>query len=304
MKRMEPGYRTSASLALLAGRAEALYGRLQSCTLCPRQCGVHRLEGEKGYCGVPAELVVSSVFAHCGEEAPLVGTGGSGTIFFAGCSLKCLFCQNHEISMDAQGIVFSPANMARAMVGLQERGCHNINFVTPTHYVPQIVRSVGLAIDMGLTVPLVYNCGGYESVEVLKLLDGIVDIYMPDIKFMDGELSKRYCNAPDYPERVTEAVIEMQRQVGDLVIDENGIACRGLLIRHLVMPSLLDDTRAVLRFVKESVSKDAFVNIMAQYHPCYRSHEFAELSRRISQAEFAAALQYARDIGLKRAYSH
>jgi putative pyruvate formate lyase activating enzyme len=299
-----PLYLKMRSDGLLTERIGELHGRLRSCELCPRRCGVNRLEGEKGYCGVGSELVISSLFAHFGEEAPLVGTGGSGTIFLSGCNLKCLFCQNYEISMEAEGMPFSAAKLAAAMMQLQQRGCHNINFVTPTHYVPQLVEAVNLAAGMGLSVPLVYNCGGYESIEVLKLLEGIIDIYMPDIKFMGSAISQKYCSAPDYPQRVMEAVVEMQRQVGDLVIDERGIARRGLLIRHLVMPSLVEDTRAVLRFVRETVSENAFVNVMGQYHPCYRTLHDEHLSRRLFPTEHASALQYAREIGLKRAYCH
>ena len=278
--------------------------RLASCTLCPRQCRVNRLESASGYCKAPAELVVSSIFTHYGEERPLVGVGGSGTIFLTHCNLKCLFCQNYEISMKGEGVRYSPEQLADAMIDLQEKGCHNINFVTPTHYLPGILRSLSRAVLRGLSLPLVYNCSGYESLEVVKLLDGIVDIYMPDIKFLKPELSERYCNAPDYPHVAKEAVREMQRQVGDLVMDESGIARRGLLIRHLVMPSHEENTKDVLRFIRDELSQEAFVNVMAQYRPCYQAFRFDEISQRPSATEYASALAYARKIGLRRAGSH
>lgn len=299
-----PLYLKAVTSGTLEAMIAALKARLSSCTLCPRACRVNRLEGQKGYCGAPEGLVISSVFPHFGEGAPLVGTGGSGTVFLAGCSLKCVFCQNYEISMFMDGAVYSPAQAAAGMVGLQERGCHNINFVTPTHYLPQILEAVLIAAKMGLNVPLVYNCGGYESLDVIKALDGIVDIYMPDFKFMDEELAQKYCNAPDYPEVACVAIREMRRQVGDLVINDAGIAERGLLIRHLVMPDMVDNTKRVLDFIRKEISEDAFVNVMAQYHPCHRASEYKELGRRVSGVEYAEAVSYARTIGLRRAGGH
>ena len=299
-----PSYIKTKIDGTLDERAKELEERLCSCTLCPRQCRVDRLSGATGFCKAPAELLISSVFAHYGEEAPLVGVGGSGTIFLTHCNLQCIFCQNYEISMGGDGTPFTPKKLAAAMLELQRRGCHNINFVTPTHYVPQILKALSLAIDAGLSAPLVYNCGGYESLDVIRALDGIVDIYMPDIKFLIPDLAKRYCNAPDYSEVVKEVLKEMQRQVGDLVTDENGIAVRGLVIRHLVMPSLAENTREVLSFIRREISKDAFVNIMAQYHPCYRAIEYQEIARRPTMQEYADAVEYARKIGLTRAGGH
>ena len=296
-----PCYLNAKSKGILEERTIQLEARLASCTLCPRQCRVNRLEGALGYCQAPAEIIVSSVFAHYGEESPLVGSGGSGTIFLTHCNLKCLFCQNHEISMRGEGQQYSYKKLAGAMIDLQQGGCHNINFVTPTHYVPAILRSLSLAIDQGLSIPLVYNCSGYESLEVVKLLDGIVDIYMPDIKFLKRELSDRYCNAPDYPDVVKEVLKEMQRQVGDLVIDQRGIAQRGLLIRHLVMPSHGENTKDALNFIRRELSRDAFVNIMAQYHPCHQASRFEEISRRPTVKEYNEAVEYACQIGLRRA---
>ncbi len=299
-----PSYIKAKADGTLDARAAELRERLRSCTLCPRECRVDRLGGARGYCRAPAELWISSAFAHYGEERPLVGAGGSGTIFLAHCNLKCVFCQNYEISMGGDGAPYSSRELATAMVELQRRGCHNINVVTPTHYVPQILEALSIAVDAGLSVPLVYNCGGYEALEVVRALDGIVDIYMPDIKFLSSLPAQQYCNAPDYPGVVKEVVKEMQRQVGDLVTDESGIGRRGLVIRHLVMPGLAENTREVLSFIRAEVSRDAFVNVMAQYRPCYRALEYREIARRPTMKEYGNALEYARKIGLTRAGSH
>ncbi|HOJ44075.1 MAG TPA: radical SAM protein, partial [Syntrophorhabdaceae bacterium] len=278
--------------------------KLNPCVLCPRRCRANRYAGDLGYCRAPYDIYVSSAFAHFGEEPPLVGTYGSGTIFFTHCNLRCIFCQNYDISLFGEGSRYSYMALAKTMLELQKRGCHNINLVTPTHYVPQIVKALNIAIDEGLNIPIVYNCGGYESLEVIKLLDGIVDIYMPDIKFLEKGLSKRYCKAENYPDVVREVVKEMQRQVGDLEMDARGIALRGLIIRHLVMPDSGENTKKVLKFIKDEISENTFVNIMAQYHPCLGTNEFLELSRRITNKEFMDALEYARGLGLKRASNH
>jgi putative pyruvate formate lyase activating enzyme len=299
-----PVYRKTKADGLLDQKIKGLESRLNPCTLCPRQCKVNRIAGERGYCRAPYSLYVSSAFPHFGEESPLVGATGSGTIFLTHCNLKCSFCQNYDISILGDGSPYSYEQLAALMVGLEGRGCHNINLVTPTHYAPQLVRSLSAAMDRGLSIPIVYNCGGYESLEVIKLLEGIVDIYMPDIKFLDGALSKRYCRAEDYPDVVRAVVREMQRQVGDLFIDPSGIARRGLLIRHLVMPSCGEDTRNVLQFIRDEVSRDAFVNIMAQYRPCYEADKYPEISGRITNQEFREALEFARSIGLTRASHH
>jgi putative pyruvate formate lyase activating enzyme len=289
---------------MLEDRITELEGFLGACTLCPRQCRVNRLAGEVGFCGAPYDLTVSSAFPHRGEESVLVGTNGSGTIFLTHCNLKCAFCQNHDISIDGDGRVCSIEAVAAMMIELEKRGCHNINFVTPTHYVPQILKAVSEAIPRGLTIPLVYNSSGYDSLDVIRLLDGIIDIYMPDIKFLDGVSARRYCGAGDYPEVAMEVVKEMHRQVGDLVTDEAGVATRGLLVRHLVMPSRGEDARRILRFLRDEVSVNAFVNIMAQYHPCHRAGEFPEIASRPSTKEYFDILLYARSIGLRRALTH
>lgn len=283
---------------------EELDSMLNPCVLCPRRCRANRYIGDLGYCKAPYDLYISSAFAHFGEESPLVGREGSGTIFLTHCNLKCIFCQNYDISLLGDGQRYSYGGLASLMTGLQDKGCHNINLVTPTHYVPQIIKALSLAIDNGLKIPIVYNCGGYESIEVIRRLEGIVDIYMPDIKFLNRDLSKKYCKAEDYPEVIKGVLKEMQRQVGDLKTDENNIAKRGLLIRHLVMPSCIEDTKDILNFIKNEISADAFVNIMAQYHPCLGTDEFPELSKRITNKEYFEAIDYARKIGLTMASNH
>jgi len=274
---------------------------LSRCTLCPRSCGVDRLKGERGYCGGGALAVVASFGPHFGEESPLVGTYGSGTIFFAGCNLKCCFCQNHDISHGGRGREVEPEELAAMMRGLEREGCHNINFVTPTHYVPQMLEATLMAAREGLSVPIVYNCGGYEDVEALRLLGGVVDIYMPDFKFWDDEPARTYLGAADYREVATRALAEMQNQVGDLII-RDGIAIRGLLIRHLVMPGGLSDADKIFEFIAGELSPRAFVNVMAQYRPCYKSGEFEEIAGRLSRREFEAALEAAHQAGLERVY--
>ncbi|OPY75413.1 MAG: hypothetical protein A4E64_01910 [Syntrophorhabdus sp. PtaU1.Bin058] len=299
-----PLYIESYSSGILQDRLEELESLLNPCTLCPRQCKANRLVGDLGYCRAPYDLSISSASPHFGEEAPLVGHNGSGTIFLTHCNLKCIFCQNYDISIYGEGTRYTYGKLAALMIDLQDRGCHNINLVTPTHYVPQIIKALPIAIENGLSIPLVYNTSGYDSPGTIRLLDGIIDIYMPDIKFLDSGLSQRFCKAADYPEVVREAVIEMQRQVGDLVVDENGIAGKGLIIRHLVMPSCGEDTKRIMEFIRDNVSRNAFVNIMSQYHPCHRAGEFEEIASRISLKEHTEAVRYARIIGLSRAFNY
>ena len=275
---------------------------LKECRLCPRKCRVNRLGGEVGYCGAPSELRVSSAFPHFGEEPPLVGYSGSGTIFLAHCNLRCVFCQNYDISHKGKGELITSSEMARVMVRLQEMGCHNINFVTPTQYAPQIVASLPEAIKMGLRLPIVYNCSGYESVEVIRLLEGVVDIYMPDAKYMDERPSKQFSNASDYPEVIRRVLTEMHRQVGDLMTNSKGIAERGLLIRHLVMPEGAVSSEGILRFIAEEISVHSYVNIMDQYRPEYRAYEHPEISRRITHKEYLKTVQIAKGFHLYRGF--
>ena len=297
---MEPLYLEAYRTGLLAERAAEASRRLAACDLCPRSCGVDRLGGEKGVCLGSADAEVSSAGAHFGEEPPLTGRWGSGTIFMTHCNLRCLFCQNHDISHDGQGKSVTSSQLAGAMIALQRGGCHNINFVTPTHYLPQILEALEEAAAGGLDLPIVWNCGGYEAVAAVALLDGIVDIYMPDLKFGTPGPAERFCDAPDYYERAKEAVLEMHRQVGDLVINGAGLAERGLLVRHLLLPGGLAGTGEVLRFLAEEVSPDTYLNIMNQYRPCFRAGEFVDLGRRIAEEEYGEALRLARDAGLLR----
>lgn len=273
---------------------------MAKCTLCPRFCRVNRIEGEVGFCRTGRLAVVASYGPHFGEESPLIGSNGSGTIFFSHCNLLCNFCQNYEISHGGEGVPVTAGQLANIMVDLQSRGCHNINFVTPSHVIPQILEALPEAVEKGLRVPLVYNCGGYDRVSALGLLDGIVDIYMPDFKFWDSRVADQLCGAPDYPERARKAFFEMHRQVGELQIDSKGIARRGLLVRHLVMPDGLAGTTAVLKFLADEIGKNTYVNIMDQYRPCGDAIGKPSIGRRITHTEYIQALQTAQDVGLTR----
>jgi len=284
----------------LEERVERARAILNSCELCPRCCKANRLQGEAGMCRTASEVVVSSYGPHFGEEAPLVGLHGSGTIFFTHCNLRCMFCQNYPISQLGEGRVASKGELAKMMLSLQERGCHNINLVTPTHVVPQILEALEVAAGLGLSIPLVYNCGGYESMETLRLLDGIVDIYMPDMKYSDERNARRFSGVKDYPAVNRAAVKEMHRQVGDLQMDERGVAKRGLLVRHLVLPHGISGTEGVVRFIAEEVSRGTYLNVMAQYRPAHRAFKIPALSRALLRQEFAEAVNLAREHGLER----
>ena len=281
-------------------RVQRAYAMMESCSICPRNCGVNRLQGETGFCGIGANPLVSSAGPHLGEERPLVGRGGSGTIFFAGCNLGCVFCQNYDISHNRRGQEATPASIAEVMGQLERMGCHNINFVTPTHVTPQVMEAIVIARDAGLTVPIVYNCGGYESLEVLQLLEGFIQIYMPDAKYADAEMAKRYSRAEDYPDVNQAALKEMHRQVGELEIAE-GVATKGLLVRHLVMPNNVSGSKAIIDFLADEISPDTYVNVMDQYRPMFRASEFPEIARCPETEEFAAAHAYARKRGLRLA---
>jgi putative pyruvate formate lyase activating enzyme len=295
-----PLYITAFKTGALDKKAEQARRILKNCRLCPRECGIDRTAGEKGVCRTEEKAVVSSFNPHFGEESPLVGSNGSGTIFFTFCNLMCSFCQNYDISHGGAGEAVTEEQLAQMMLLLQNQGCHNINFVSPTHVVPQILAAVKIAVKEGLCVPIVYNTGAYDKVETLKLLDGIIDIYMPDFKFWNPEIAKITCNAEDYPEAARNALIEMNRQVGDLVTDESGIAVRGLIIRHLVLPRNLAGTREVMKFIAEKISSNSYVNIMPQYRPCGSAHETKGLNRTITEEEFETALKEAAEEGIKR----
>ena len=258
-----------------------------SCGLCPRRCNVNRLSGERGFCGAPGGLVISSIFPHHGEEPPISGSGGSGTVFFTHCTLKCLFCQNYQISHLAEGRPYTPSELAGKMLSLQSMGCHNINLVTATHFLPWVVRALKEAAACGLMVPVVYNCGGYELASVMSLLSGIVDIYLPDMKYGGNAPAERYSQAPDYATVNREAIREMFRQVGPLRSDESGIAYRGLCIRHLVLPDGVAETQAVVDFLTSAFDPhDLYISLMAQYRPLHRAEEFPEINRRVTAEEY------------------
>lgn len=297
----EPSYVALHAEGSLDRRAEELQAHYSNCSLCPRDCRVDRTKGELGKCQAPARVKISSAFPHFGEEGPLVGTSGSGTIFLSHCGLRCVYCQNSTISIDGHGQLASDRELADAMLGLQGRGCHNINFVTPTHYLPSIVNALRIAVPRGLRIPLVYNTGGYEKADVLRVLDGIVDIYLPDFKYWDPE--KAAClssEAFNYPHYARESFREIHRQVGDLVIDARGVAVRGLMVRHLVLPNRAAGSRAVFRFIAEELSRASYVNVMRQYRPEHRASEFPEISRRLNTKEYAEAVTWAREAGLTR----
>ncbi|MBI4013579.1 MAG: radical SAM protein [Candidatus Rokubacteria bacterium] len=285
----------------LDARAAGAYERLTDCDLCARSCRVNRRGSAKGaVCRTGERAIVHSFGPHHGEEDPLRGWNGSGTIFFGWCSLRCVFCQNWEISQKGLGREVEPAEIAGMMLALQRRGCHNINLVTPSHVVAQILAAVSIAARRGLRLPLVYNTGGYDSPEALRLLDGVVDIYMPDMKYGDSEIARRYSHARNYWEVNAAAVREMHRQVGDLVLGDDGLARRGLLVRHLVLPGDLANTDRVLAFLAEEISPDTYVNVMGQYHPCYRAWEYPPLDRPTTREEYAAARAAAVRHGLFR----
>lgn len=275
-----------------------LWERMNPCTLCPRQCKVNRGEGQTGFCGIGEKPKVSSVGPHFGEESVLVGAGGSGTIFFAGCNLGCMFCQNFDISHLRHGQEVTVAELAQSMLGLQRYGCSNVNFVTPTHVVPAVAAAIELARKGGLELPIVYNTGGYDSVETLELLDGLVDIYMPDMKYSDSAVAGELSAAPDYWQVNQAAVTEMHRQVGDLQV-KNGLAKLGLLVRHLVLPEGLAGSFEIMDFLAEQISPNTTINVMAQYRPCYQASSHPKLNRRPALEEIQSARRYAMQKGLK-----
>lgn len=297
---MEPSYIEQYRAGKLSERVEEALGLLESCCLCPRECNVNRLKNEKGFCETGRNIRIASYNSHFGEEAPLVGVHGSGTIFVSSCNLLCSFCQNYEISHLNEGYELEPEQVAALMIQLSDRGCHNINFVTPTHVIPQLLEALLVAAENGLSIPLVYNSSGYEKKESLELLDGIFDIYMPDFKFWESSWSERYCRAGNYTDKVKSAIREMHRQAGDLVLDDNGIAIKGLLIRHLVMPNNVSGTSEIMNFISREICKDTYVNVMDQYRPCGDVHDDEFINQRLSVGEFSRAMKSAKKAGLKR----
>lgn len=303
----QPGYIALWRSGQLRERAEQALELLRACTVCPRRCGVNRLEDERGFCMTGRQAEVSSYGPHFGEEAPLVGRKGSGTIFITHCNMRCEYCQNYEISQCGAGVEQTAEELGEIMLRLQDRGCHNINFVTPTHVVPQLLEALLHAAGEGLSVPLVYNSGGYDSVETLRLLDGVFDIYMPDAKYGDDGIAVRLSHAPGYVSIMKAALREMHRQAGDLVT-EGGIAVRGLIIRHLVLPAGLAGTEEVMKFIASELSRDSYVNVMAQYRPMWHVLEAADdpllevLRRPITLAEYRDAIECAKRYGLHRGF--
>ncbi len=296
----QPAYVALENSGRLAEVEAELWRRFSPCQLCPRRCNAKRAEGERGECGLAAELKVASFGQHYGEEKPLVGRKGSGTIFFAHCNLLCIFCQNWEIAHKGEGLTVEVEKLAEIMLRLQERGAHNINLVSPSHVLPAIVAALRLAIHDGLRLPLVYNTGGYDAVEVVALLEGVIDIYMPDCKFQDAAWAARLTHgADDYPEQARAAIVEMHRQVGDLVV-RDGLATRGLLLRHLVMPHNAGGTDRFVRWVAETLGPNTYVNLMAQYRPVYRASEVAEIAHALPRKDFEQAVAWARESGLQR----
>jgi putative pyruvate formate lyase activating enzyme len=300
MAAFEPAYLRLLHTGELKARVKRAYEHLSVCDVCPWRCPVDRRAGEAGVCRTGVRAKVSSYGPHLGEEDPLRGWRGSGTIFFSRCNLRCRYCQNHDISQTDAGSEVEPEELAEIMLRLQHSGCHNINLVSPTHVVPQVMAAVLIAAQAGLRLPLVYNTGGYDSLEMLRLLDGVVDIYMPDMKYSDAKIARQYSTVRDYPQVNQAAVREMHRQVGDLQIDERGLATRGLLVRHLILPNDLAGTQEVLRFLAEEISPNTYLNLMDQYRPAYRAFRYPELNRRITMEEYRSAVQMALDLGLRR----
>jgi putative pyruvate formate lyase activating enzyme len=298
-KGWKPAYAKLEAEGKFSERIEKAYSIFEQCKLCPRQCGANRKQGEKGFCRGLYKPVIHSANPHFGEEVPLVGKGGSGTIFVSNCNLRCVFCQNWPISHEGRGKEVTDEDLAGMMLELQGIGCSNINFVTPTHVMPNILSATRIALKKGLHLPLVYNTSGYERLEMVKLLDGIVDIYLPDMKYTDGDQAKEYsAEASDYPDRAKKAIVEMNRQVGELQTDDRGIARRGLMIRHLVMPNRVAGTKAFVEWVAEALSKSTYVNIMAQYHVDYKAYEHPKIARAITVEEYLEAMQWAEEAGL------
>jgi putative pyruvate formate lyase activating enzyme len=295
----EPPYVTLHKSGELKKRGQELWNIMESCRLCPRECEVNRIEGDEGFCQGSSQLEIYSFHPHFGEERPLVGKGGSGTVFFTNCGLRCVFCINWEISQDGRGYPRSVEDLADMMLALQKRGCHNINIVTPTHYSPHIVLALDLAAGAGLRLPLVYNTCGWERMEILKMLDGVVDIYLPDFKYADGTMAAKYSSSSEsYPELTKLALLEMHRQVGVAKPASDGLMYRGLMIRHLVMPNRISGANQVIEWIAENLPKDTYLNIMSQYRPMYKAFDYPEISRRITREEYKEVVDRAKELGL------
>jgi putative pyruvate formate lyase activating enzyme len=294
-----PAYSKLEEDGAFAGRIERAYSIFEECKLCPRKCGVNRAKGERGFCRAPLRPVIYSAHPHYGEETPLVGRKGSGTVFFSNCNLRCVFCQNWPIAHKGEGREVSDTEVAAMMLWLQQIGCHNINLVTPTHVMPNILSATRIALKEGLRIPLVYNTSGYERLEIIRLLDGIVDLYLPDMKYTDSKQAGAYsAGANDYPEVTMRAIIEMNRQVQELETNEHGVARRGLMIRHLVMPNRVAGTKKFVQWVARNLPRSTYVNIMPQYRVEYRAYEYPKIARGITKEEFLEAMKWAEEAGL------
>ena len=302
----EPGYLALYRSGELKRRAEALEASLECCDICPRNCGVNRLKGELGFCHSGALPIVDTVCRHLGEEPPISGTKGSGTVFFGNCNLRCVYCQNHQISQNwrkMQSKEMEYQALAEKLLYLQnELSCHNINFVSPSHFVPQILKALMLAVPMGLKIPLVYNTSGYDSVETIKVLDGIIDIYLPDLRYASDKIAKRFSQVTDYVEHDRDVIKEMYRQVGNLVTDENDIAQRGLIVRHLILPERLAGSEESLTWLAKEVSPEVSISLMAQYYPAHHAARFPALCRRITEAEYSEAVDLLDKLGLENGW--
>lgn len=295
----QPPYLKLHKSGELKKRGRELWDLMEGCELCPRECGADRIAGDEGFCGASSQLEITSYHPHHGEERPLVGDGGSGTIFMTNCGLRCVFCINWQISQGGEGTARTIGDMANMMLALQGRGCHNINVVTPTHYSPHVILALDLAAEAGLRLPLVYNTCGWEKVEILKKLDGIVDIYLPDFKYADGAMAAKYSSdAKSYPEKTQAALLEMFRQVGTAKPAPDGLMYRGLMIRHLVMPNDVGGSRRVVEWIAKNLPKDTYLNIMSQYRPMYKAFDYPEISRRITREEYAVVVNRAKELGL------
>lgn len=300
----EPPYLKHHRSGELKKRAKELWEIMKECRLCPRECAAHRLKGNEGFCNASSKLKISSFHPHYGEETPLVGTGGSGTIFLTNCNLRCAYCINWEINHKGIGQVESIDSFAKMMIKLQKRGCHNINIVTPTHYSPHILLALDTAASQGLRLPLVYNTSGWERLEVLKKLDGIVDIYLPDFKYANSKMADKYSSGADtYPGITKKALLEMQRQVGTAKAAPDGLMYRGLMIRHLVLPNRVSGSKQVLQWISDNLPKDTFINIMSQYRPVFKAFKFPEIARKISRSEYNETLTWAKDAGLTNVHA-
>lgn len=286
----------------LKERAEKASALLRSCSLCPRNCRADRTKGPSGACRSSDSLKISSILPHFGEEPPFTGVKGAGAVFFSDCNLKCVYCQNHEISWEGWGKFHAPEELADAMLGLQKQGCHNIDLVSPTHVVPQLLKALDIAAGKGLSIPLVYNSGGYDSVPVLQLLEGVVDIYLPDMKYWDAETGEGFSGIADYPKRNQAAVKEMFRQTGPLKVNKKGIAQKGLMVRHLILPNRLPETFYILKFIRDQLSREVPVSLMCQYHPGFKARDTEILNRPISRDEYDTALEWFEELGLEHGY--